>query len=104
MLSERDLKAEDKAFALNKRRLKDGGWELNCWRMSSPHNYWLTGKRTNSEEHLDWMGAGRLLDWIKQECPEITQFNSTETVPNYSLGFRRGSDSGLPQHTIWRFR
>jgi hypothetical protein len=75
---------------LHRRRLRSG-WTLNLWRMSSPHNYWIEGKR----------GAMQSLDLftfleLRAMCGEPE--HSPERVPDiWGTGRRMPS-----RHTVWR--
>jgi hypothetical protein len=92
---------EQLEFKKNLRRLNNG-WELHCWRMSSPHNYWLTGKQSNSEHHLDRKAGFKLVQYV--EGKQFRKYESEETVPYYSLRPSRkpAFDSYQAQETIWR--
>jgi len=86
----------------NIRRLKQG-WELHVWRMSSPHNVWIEGRRGNSTEYFDRGDIGwDLVNYVKQH-EHFFRYDSVKRVPEYRL-ISRGSDCGQPQHTIWRSR
>lgn len=93
------LTAEDK---LNIRRMKQG-WTLHRWTMTSPHNWWLQGKRSNSQENFTSSEGRFLLDYFKEKGWPLQEYNSKDKVPEYNIGFGRGSDCGMSRHTIWSY-
>ncbi len=94
------LRPLTKQDRLNIKRLNNG-WSIHCWRMSSPHNYWMQGLRYNSQEEISSSEAFKLINYFHDNGRPLNEYNQVKTVPEYSLGFGRPSDCGKPQHTIW---
>lgn len=77
-------------------RLRQGKAVLNCWRGSSPHNWFITSERSRTG-HLWHVGEDR-------RKPELDMFelvsNSKERIP-HSWVHREG---GSPYQSIYRLK
>lgn len=83
-------KVGQKAFnALSK------GAVLNCWRNSSPHNWWVEDSKGKMLWHSDGWG----------DVPNLILFqkvsDSSQRV-SYGASFFRGADDGMPQHSKFK--
>lgn len=72
-------------------KLMKNDWVLCCWRKSSPHNWFLTQKRTKEQISLDPGDFDRA--WVRKIS------NSQEKVIQYW-----GADSGMPVLTKYVLR
>jgi len=81
------------------RALRERGAFLKIWRNSTPHNWWVEGKRGKMYWHSDSSGPKQY------ERPPLRFFTpieeSKEKVVNYSLLGRRGRDCGQPCSTTY---
>lgn len=82
--------------------LRSGKGVLNVWRRSSPHNWWVSTRPDNNKFY--WHSEDR------GPRPTLTMFslvnNSRRAVSYgpYVPGGFRGSDEGMPEHSIFRLR
>lgn len=92
--SELLAQADPEAFALFRE-----GAELNVWRNSSPHNWWLSEPGSSGKE---------LHHFEERTKPEAAYFAFSRKVATSSQrvsygGWMRGGDEGLPVSETWAF-
>lgn len=91
LLLEKELKSliGDKAY----RYLKRGG-TLNCWRRSSPHNWFIETKKYDMLWHSEDYYPDRIL-------PNLKLFRKVWTSPTRMLIYW-GADSGMPEEVKYK--